>query len=389
MVKRNRCIEKSFQRRGAAAVTVVIMLTVLVGFAALTVDMGMLYNTRGDLQRTADSAALASAQALMDQNRLKGTSELYGVFAKSRTEASAYAAENPVYGVHAPSLDSNDVSVGYFSDPSSGTEAMDYSDPTRYNAVRVKVRRDTTANGAVQLLFARIFGRTTTEVTAEAAAAFMDGVDGYRATDDTGNADLLPLALRTTSWTDLLEETVTAGDNYSYDPVTGLVSDGADGIPELNLYPGSGAGQLPPGNFGTVDIGPPDNSTADLSRQIRYGVSPDDLDYFGGELRFGPDGTLQLNGDTGLSAAIKDDLEAILGLPRAIPLFSHVNGPGNNAMFTIVGFAGIRIMYVKLTGAMSGKKVIIQPALVVDDAVLTSPATGSSYFVYQPVRLVR
>ena len=74
-------------------------------------------------------------------------------------------------------------------------------------------------------------------------------------------------------------------------------------------------------------------------------------------------------------AAIKDELESIIGLPRAIPLFSEVTGNGNNAMFTVVGFAGIRIMEVKMTGAMSKKRVIIQPAFVVDDAGITGPGT--------------
>ncbi|MFN0135339.1 MAG: hypothetical protein ACKVS9_04385 [Phycisphaerae bacterium] len=77
-----------------------------------------------------------------------------------------------------------------------------------------------------------------------------------------------------------------------------------------------------------------------------------------------------LNGDTGLSAGIKDGLEAIKGQPRAIPLFDQVNGPGNNSYFRVVGFGGIRIMNVRLTGAMRSKQVIIQLAFVVDDAVL-------------------
>ncbi|MEK7839296.1 MAG: hypothetical protein AAB328_15080, partial [candidate division NC10 bacterium] len=178
-------------------------------------------------------------------------------------------------------------------------------------------------------------------------------------------------------------------DNYAYDPVTGAVTAGQDGINELNLYPGGGASQLPPGNFGTVDIGNPNNSTADLSRQIRDGVSADDLAYFGGELALGPDGTLEFTGATGLSAAIKDDLTAIKGLPRAISLFSSVTGPGNNSVFTIVGFAGIRILDVKLTGSMSSKQVIIQPAYVVDAAAMTGPSSGPSSFVYTPVHLVR
>jgi len=377
------------RRRGATVVMVMVSLTMLLGFAALTVDLGVLYNTRGDLQRSSDAAALAGAQALLDQNRLKGSAELNEAIAASRTEAGTYGSENAVYGLPTPTVNSSDITVGYLSDPTSSTEAFDFTDPTRFNAVHVRVRRDSAANGPVQLLFARIFGLETSNVTAEAAAALMDGIEGWRVDERTGNAGLLPIALRQSAWLDLLNGTFTSGDHYTYDTETQTVSPGPDGILELNLYPGGGAGQLPPGNFGTVDIGSPANVTPDIIRQILYGVNEADLAYFGGELRLGDDGTLPLNGDTGLSAAIASALEDIIGQPRAIPIFTTVTGPGNNATFTIVGFVGIRVMHVKLTGSMNSKHVYIQPALVVDDAALAGPASGSSYYVYQPVRLVR
>jgi hypothetical protein len=44
---------------------------------------------------------------------------------------------------------------------------------------------------------------------------------------------------------------------------------------------------------------------------------------------------------------------------------------------------------VKLTGSMSSKEVIIQPAYVVDDSAMTGPGSGSSYFVMKPVFLSR
>jgi hypothetical protein len=190
------------------------------------------------------------------------------------------------------------------------------------------------------------------------------------------------------SWNDLLAGAVSTGDNYEYDESSG-VSSGSDNILELNLYPGAGVSQLPPGNFGTVDIGSSNNSTAVLSRQIRYGVTEADLAFHGGELSLGSSGSFQLNGDTGLSAAIKSDLEAIIGEPRTILLFNTVTGNGNNSMYTIVGFAGIRVLNVKLTGSMSSKEVIIQPAYVVDDSAMTGPGSGSSYFVMKPVFLSR
>lgn len=377
------------RRRGGSAVFVAISLVTLLACASLTIDTGMLYSTRTELQRTADAAALAGTLRLMDNARLKDSSQLTQVISASRDVVSEYSGRNAVNN-ESPIVTSGDVSVGYLKDPNSRTEEMDTSDPTRFNAIRVLVRRDDVANGPVDLFFAKLFGKTSSEVTASAAAAFMDGVVGFRPTSGTGNAGILPLALKDTAWRDLLNGTHTTGDVYSYDPESGTVSGGQDGIEELNLYPGSGGTQLPPGNFGTVNIGPSNgNSTAHLSSQIRFGVTEADLAPYGGELKLGPDGTLDLNGDTGLSAGIKDDLTAIIGQPRVIPIFSTVAGPGNNAQFTIVGFAGIRILGVKLTGSMNSKYVIIQPALVVDDSAITDEADGSSYFVYQPVRLVQ
>ena len=48
--------------RGAVAVVVGLMLVVLVGFAAIAVDVGAMYSQRAQLQNAADAAALAAAQ---------------------------------------------------------------------------------------------------------------------------------------------------------------------------------------------------------------------------------------------------------------------------------------------------------------------------------------
>lgn len=373
------------RRRGVVAVLVIVCLVTIVAFAALTLDVGAMYNTRADLQRTADSAALAAAMALMNNDRLKGDSYQLGVFADARDAATNYTYVNKVSSENL-AVAYGDVNIGYLSDATDAAESPSFSDPDRFNSVRVKVCRDSTINGPMELLFARIFGKQSTAVTANATAAYMDGIVGWRTPSDGGNLGMLPITLKLDRWVELLDGTVTQGDHYAYDPSTGTVSNGSDGINELNLYPGP---TLPPGNMGTIDIGDPNNSTSVISDQVLYGVTPADLAYYGGELKLGPDGTLILTGDTGLSAGIMDELQAIIGQPRTIPLFIAVSGPGNNANFTIVGWAGIRIMYVKLTGSMASKRVIVQPALVVDDSAIVGEATGTSYHVYRPLQLVR
>jgi hypothetical protein len=192
----------------------------------------------------------------------------------------------------------------------------------------------------------------------------------------------LPFALDEQTWQALVAGTTT--DNYSWNSTTKTVGAGSDGTREVNLYP-QGTGS--PGNRGTVDIGSSNNSTSDISRQIVYGVNASDLAHHGGKLEFDGCGTLQLNGDTGISAGVKDELESIKGQPRIIPVFRSVEGPGNNAMYTIVKFVGVRIMYVKLTG--SNKQVIIQPAMLLVRGGIPATTQGTSSFLYSPVQLVR
>lgn len=372
-------------RRGAVAVYLAICSVVVIGFAALAIDVGMLYVAQAEMQRCADAAAMAAAWELLDEDRLLGGSYADYLEELARERAAEVAAQNPVHRSPPDVHEDEDVEVGYLGDLSYGGSLI-LTDEAPANAVRVYVRRDSTHGGSIALFFGRFFGVESRDLQAEAVAAFADDIAGYEVTDTTGNAQLLPFSMQIDTWNALLDGSGATEDNYSYDPETGEVYPGADGIPELNFYPGGGDGQLPPGNFGTVDIGPDDNSAADVRRQILYGISAEDLSYFGGQLVFGEDGTFELNGDTGLSAGFKDALEAIKGQPRSIPLFSEVSGPGNNAMYTIVQFGGIQIMNVRLTGPMSQKEVIVQPAIVIDDAALAG--SGSSDYVYTPVRLV-
>jgi hypothetical protein len=164
------------------------------------------------------------------------------------------------------------------------------------------------------------------------------------------------------------------------------VEAGSDGLVEVNLFPqGTGA----PGNRGTVDIGKSNNSTADIARQIVNGISPSDFAAMGGKIEFDASGKISLNGDTGVSAGVKDELASIMGQPRVIPIFSTVSGNGNNAQYTIVKWQGIRIVNVQLTGSMSTKNIMIQVASVLAKGEIPATTPGSSSSVYSKVALVK
>ena len=261
----------------------------------------------------------------------------------------------------------------------------DNASPTKpYNAVRVLVRRDSGLNGEAPMFFGRVFGLTGIAMQAEATAALVRDVKGFKTPHNGENLDLLPYALDKQTWNSWIAG--NGDDDWCWDPESKTITPGCDGWLEVNLFP-QGTGS--PGNRGTVDIGSSNNSTSDIARQILYGISPADMACMGGSIAFDDDGKLYLNGDTGISAGVKDELAAIRGKPRCIPIFSEVNSPGNNATYTIVKWMGIRIMDVKLTGPMSKKHVTIQAAPMVGPGVIPSTITGTSSYVYSPAVLVQ
>ena len=374
-------------RRGAITVLAAVMSFVALGLVAFAVDVGYILANKQELQRTADAAALAACWSYAE--RLANGLSPADAMTSGRQTAADYAQVNRVGGVQ-PAINQNtsnstsgDLVFGRIDDLYSYGAEVNTASASEFNAVKVKIRRDSTLNGETPFFFAKVFGRTSMGLDAEATAGFFRRINGVTTPGSGGNVNVLPYALDWDTWEDLLQG--HASDNWRWNADTKTVTSGSDGVREVNLFP-QGTGS--PGNRGTVDIGSCNNSTADIARQIVYGISPSDLAHHGGTLELDEDGELDLNGDTGISAGVKDELESIKGQPRLIPIFSTVVGPGNNAQYTIVRWAGIRIMEVKLTGSMNQKRVIIQPAPMVLPGAIVSTQETSDY-VYTPVVLVK
>ncbi|WP_425398510.1 pilus assembly protein TadG-related protein [Aeoliella sp.] len=375
-------------RRGAITILSAVLCMVLLGMVAFAVDIGYVLSSKEEIQRTADAAALAAAWEFAD--RINDGYSSADAQCYARNEGCTYANSNQV-GNLGLTLDTNnsnsangDMVFGYINDFSNPNAPFDTTSFNRFNAVKVKVRRDETLNGSLPLFFARVFGVNKQSVFAEATAALARDVNGFEIPSDGSWLDILPIALDYDTWVDWKAGTYGT-DSYTYNKESGVVSGGGDGKLEVNLYPiGNGS----PGNRGMVDIGSSNNSTNDIARQILHGISPDDLAHHGGKLEFDSSGKLYLNGDTGISAGVKDELASIIGDPRIIPIFEEVNGPGNNAIYTIVAWQGIRIVDVKLTGPMSKKHVTIQMAPAVGRGVIPATTVGGSSYVFSPVILI-
>ena len=361
-------------RRGAVLVLAAAMLLVVFGIAAFTVDFGILNVTKGQIQNAADSAALAATQDL-----IQGLGPGATVTTQVAAANAGITAKDMVHEFRSGDVNSTALSierdvrfVRRSWDPNTKAWVKAWGS-TPYNMVEVSVRRTKAASAPLGSVFSKVLGFNSFDVEARSVASVAPAT-GFRippnasgATGGTETIDLLPIALDLTTWNNLVSQ-ISSNTSYgfqdqrSYNSSTHSVLSGSDGVPEVNIYPDANS-SMPPGNRGTVDIGSSNNSTADLKRQIQYGINASDLSYFpNGILKFNDQGILYLNGDTGISAGIEAALKSIIGHVRCIPIFIDVSGPGNNAQYTIVKFVGVRIMAVKLTGGPTQRYLSVQPA---------------------------
>lgn len=230
------------RERGVTLVVVAIMLVVLIGFAALVIDIGKLYKTRSELQNAADSAALAGASGL--RGDAAGIEE-------ARVRAKDFA-ELHLADLTDVDLDDADIVFGDWDDTTQTFTPLgsEPGDPAMVDAIRVITRREAGTGNAVVFHLARVLGMNDGDVRADAIAisggpraecgfpmvvadcslraALEDGTCGHCMTYQDANTD-------TAGWTSFDEGSVggptitdliggaclDAAGNVAIDPVTG------------------------------------------------------------------------------------------------------------------------------------------------------------------------
>jgi Flp pilus assembly protein TadG len=182
--------------KGSVAVMTAMGMVAIVGVASLAIDMGRLYTVRGELQNSADAAALAAVGNLIQDQG--------GVVVRDASAATGAAStvaqrQSQLSGLPAvPLADRTDLTIifGVYnlqaSSPSTAWDEIGTScgSDSNANAVRITLRRASgLAYGAVTNLMAGVFGIQTSEVAATATAYL-----GYTSSAQTGTVNV-PLAI--------------------------------------------------------------------------------------------------------------------------------------------------------------------------------------------------
>ncbi len=373
---------KDKRRRAVVAVQVAVSAFLIIGFAALTIDVGVMYNTRADLQRAADAAALAGVSAYTSDEMMQvrlgqgSPSLLYEVLSSAGSRVDAFAASNPSLGTATTLIEANDVVTGWI-DVTSATSPIQSAVPAdAHNAVRVVARRSNQGpNGPVELSFSSIFGFSETESSASAVAVFDDRAAGFCTEEDA--RILMPFTIHEDIFA---AELVGGSDNYGYDDDSESVINGSDGIREIKLYPYVDA----PGNFGLLNIGTPNQGVPALGDQIENGVPPEDVEAEIGTttLTFydecGDPITLDITGSPGLDVALQPSIETRVGDVVAFLLHDQVVDGGSNTVYTITQIRFGRVMDILLQGASFSRGFWIQPLSYSGPGVVISEHAGSS-----------
>lgn len=171
-------------QNGAIAVLTAILLTVLLGFVALSVDTGYLFASKNELQNAADAGALAGARELYKEDGTGINEDCNKVAYNAATQNLVAKDAIEIIGDGLTNVD--DIQRGHWS---FATRTFTQSDNTTLeltdddnnfipkdvldadvnfvNAVQVTVRRET---DPITLFFAKILGQSDAKMSATAVA---------------------------------------------------------------------------------------------------------------------------------------------------------------------------------------------------------------------------
>lgn len=154
---RNPC-----RRRGLTIVWTVVSLTTMAGFAALAVDVGFMYSVQAELQRSADATALAAAGRLATGATILESKD-NALLAAQLTGVGNHSDQRPAL------VNAADVVFGTSTvDSATGKYVFVDDDSGDVSAARVTVYSPNTG-----LIFSRLLGFTSTDLSAKATAVLL------------------------------------------------------------------------------------------------------------------------------------------------------------------------------------------------------------------------
>lgn len=394
------------RRIGSLMPALALALLAALGGAALVIDRLALDTAKNELRIAAESAALAAARELANDDRLRPDFDPAALQMKARFSAARIAAQNIVAGepVTLSTDPESDVRFGHLiTDPATGEPIFVESDDEEPNSVAVAARCTEARHSAVPLPFRTFYAPHDADVLAVAEATINFHVTGLRSVDGSA-IPTLPLAIlaqssgnkvsslkkpaesrnlsskasasndspqpTVPSWTREIEQR-RGPDHFGFDVSTGEVTNQADGIPEITLRTAAQTTNSKTNAFVVHLSG--DLSEDCLRRQIAQGWSAVDLEPLGGELLFGR-GPLTMTGLRGVdSNVLAQSLRKLLGQSRVVFLYDRTDDDPRCQVVSlhVPKMVAGRVMFVREISECECE-IVLQPAVLATRSAVAS-----------------
>lgn len=273
--------------RGGIAVIVAILMVVLLGFAALAIDVAKLYAERAQLQNGSDAAALMMAQKCAKNDADADCSN-------TSPAAADLANKNAI-------------------DSLSNVKSIVLDKTNRTVTVTVGAKEVGAAPNSVSLFFASVLGIPSAEVNASSSVRWGSPVEG---------TTVFPLAFSICQFSGMVDGTAQLLQNFS-----------ADANPDCPLGP---AGKTVPGGFGW---------TLQASGQCG-GLVNLAINQSGGET--GNDGPSNCDAILNKWAS---DLSAGKQVVILLPVYDDVTGTGTGASYHLTALAAFSVQGWAFSGS--------------------------------------
>jgi hypothetical protein len=353
------------------------------GALALVVDRLWLDNARIELTAATEAAALAAANQIADDELLRPSADMSALAENARLRAAEVAARNMVNGtpLELRTEDDGDIQFGRIvKDAETGKERFLETD---YHPTSVVVfgGRNRSRGNPIALFFRQLTGQSSGDLVVSAEASIDNRIIGVRPYQGA-TTPAIPIAMldkdpdpkRLDTWTQQIDLKLGV-DEFGFNPLTGEVTEGPDGIPEMLAFSApenAKEEEVEKANLHLVDLGTGLEPT-ELQRQFEKGWTHDDMADFGGEFRT-DEGPVAMNSNAILNEAAFEDLEALVGQARICLLYvlpaskSKQQGASEIEATRLVA---VRIMKVR-QGTKKSVELTVQPAVVTTRTALVS-----------------
>lgn len=255
------------QRRGVILLLTAVLMVILLGMLAFSVDLGYVLVAKTQLQTAADSAALAAAATMGS------------LTANSNQNAKTYAGMNHIGNTGVVIKDS-DIVYGNWDSTKVGTTTDPFTPSATGigNAVKVTARADSTTSGAIPLFFGPIFGQKTLNTSASSVATtnprdicFVVDLSGSMNDDtDPGNANTVNSKFEGTA--DLMLQDIY--DDLGFGTYPGMTRNLGYPLITSNTRPGSGQTYDPVADLCKTSQVPQTTTTQTWDSKRRSGSRP-------------------------------------------------------------------------------------------------------------------